>query len=114
MRSSKLGLPGHPDCAFYYPRLGHLVLFKGQRYYVLNLGTLSPEPYYPRSLTDWKGIPKGTNGALSHPDGQVFFFREQEYWNFDPEKVQVTGGGRWDRELSWTGCGRPLAGNDIL
>ncbi|XP_067113375.1 matrix metalloproteinase-28-like [Osmerus mordax] len=114
MRSSKLGLPGHPDCAFYYPRLGHLVLFKGQRYYVLNLGSLSPEPYYPRSLTDWKGIPKGTNGVLSHPDGQVFFFREQEYWNFDPEKVQVTGGGRWDRELSWTGCGKPLAGNNIL
>lgn len=114
MWSSKLGLPGHPDCAFYYPRLGHLVLFKSQRYYVFNQRSLSPEPYYPRSLTDWRGIPKGANGALSHPDGQVYFFREQEYWNFDPERVLVTGGGRWDRELSWTGCGRRFRGNDLL
>lgn len=104
MRSSELGIPDHPDCAFYYPRLGRLVLFKGQRYFVLNLATLKPESYYPRSLADWRGGPRGANGALSRPDGQVYFFREQEYWSFDPEKVQVTGGGKWDRELEWTGC----------
>ncbi|CAB1316495.1 unnamed protein product [Coregonus sp. 'balchen'] len=115
LRSSELGLPGHPDQAFYYPHLGHLVVFKGQRYFVLNLGTLRPEPYYPRSLEDWRGVPQGANGALSHPDGQVYFFKEQQYWSFDPEKVQVTGGGRWDIVLEWTGClGTHHRGNDIL
>ncbi|XP_041749134.2 matrix metalloproteinase-28-like [Coregonus clupeaformis] len=115
LRSSELGLPGHPDQAFYYPHLGHLVVFKGQRYFVLNLGTLRPEPYYPCSLEDWRGVPQGANGALSHPDGQVYFFKEQQYWSFDPEKVQVTGGGRWDIVLEWTGClGTHHRGNDIL
>lgn len=115
LRSSELGLPGHPDQAFYYPRLGHLVVFKGQLYFVLNLGTLRPEPYYPRSLDDWRGVPRGTNGAISHPDGQVYFFKERHYWRFDPEKVQVTGEGMWDTELEWTGClGTHHRGNNIL
>nr|XP_029483458.1 matrix metalloproteinase-28-like [Oncorhynchus nerka] len=115
LRSSELGLPGHPDQAFYYPRLGHLVVFKGQLYFVLNLGTLRPEPYYPRSLDDWRGVPRGTNGAVSHPDGQVYFFKERHYWRFDPEKVQVTGEGMWNTELEWAGClGTHHRGNNIL
>uniref|UniRef100_A0A673WU13 Peptidase metallopeptidase domain-containing protein n=1 Tax=Salmo trutta TaxID=8032 RepID=A0A673WU13_SALTR len=76
LRSSELGLPGHPDQAFYYPHLGHLVVFKGQCYFVLNFRTLRPDSYYPSSLEDWRGVPQGANGALNHPDGQ---------------KVQVTG-----------------------
>ncbi|XP_038861311.1 matrix metalloproteinase-28-like isoform X2 [Salvelinus namaycush] len=51
LRSSELGLPGHPDQAFTYPHLGHLVVFKGQRYFVLNFGTLRPDSYYPAA---WK------------------------------------------------------------
>lgn len=101
---SELGLPRHPDSAFYYAPLGHMVVFKGSRYHVLNLRTLVQEHYYPRRLADWTGVPRGTNGALARPDGRLFFFREHRFWRFDPVKVQVTKEGRWAGDLSWTGC----------
>ncbi|KAF0030567.1 hypothetical protein F2P81_017298 [Scophthalmus maximus] len=113
-RSSDLGLPRHPDCAFFYTPLGHMVLFKGSRYSVLNLGTLRQEPYYPRRLTDWTGVPQGTNGALTRPGGRLYLFREQRFWRFDPVKVRVTREGQWAKDLSWTGCGNTPRSNDIL
>lgn len=112
-QNSKLGLPHHPDCAFYYAPLGHMVVFKGSRYSVLNLKTLHQEPYYPRRLTDWNGVPQGTNGALTRPDGRLFLFREQRFWRFDPIKVRVTKQGQWAKELSWTGCSGTTRSNMI-
>ncbi|KAG7278950.1 hypothetical protein CRUP_036601 [Coryphaenoides rupestris] len=115
-QSSELGLPRHPDCAFYYAPLGHMVLFKGSRYSVLNLQTLRSEPYYPRKLSDWSGLPQGSNGALARPDGQLYVFREQRFWRFDPVKVRITRQGHWARDLSWTGCRDrpPPLSNEIL
>ncbi|XP_008308072.2 matrix metalloproteinase-28 [Cynoglossus semilaevis] len=113
-RSSELGLPSHPDSAFFYSPLGHLVLFKGSRYYVLNLRTLHQEPYYPRRLTDWTGVPQGTNGALTRPGGHLYLFREQRFCTFDPAKVRVIREGQWAKDLSWTGCSSMLQSNNIL
>ncbi|XP_026154248.1 matrix metalloproteinase-28 [Mastacembelus armatus] len=113
-KSADLGLPRHPDCAFYYHSLGHMVLFKGSRYFVLNLKTMRQEPYYPRRLTDWTGVPQGTNGALSRPDGRLYLFRQQRFWRFDPVKVRVTREGQWAKELSWIGCFDSPERNNIL
>ncbi|XP_061684501.1 matrix metalloproteinase-28 isoform X1 [Syngnathoides biaculeatus] len=112
-QSADVGLPRHPDCAFFYAPLGHMVLLKGSRYFVLNLQTFSREPYYPRQLKDWSGVPQGTNGALSRPDGRLYLFRERRFWRFDPGKVRVTRVGQWSKELSWTGCGQAPQSNDI-
>ncbi|XP_068601834.1 matrix metalloproteinase-28 [Brachionichthys hirsutus] len=113
-QSSDLGLPRHPDCAFYYAPLGHMVIVKGSRYSVLNLRSLHQEPYYPRRLADWTGVPQGTNGALTRPDGRLYLFREQRFWRFDPVKVRVTGEGQWAKDLSWTGCSGAPRSNNIL
>lgn len=113
-KSSDLGLPRHPDCAFYYKPLGHMVVFKGSRYSVLNLKTLRQEPYYPRRLTDWTGVPQGTNGALTRRGGRLYLFREQRFWSFDPVKVRVTREGQWAKDLSWTGCSKTHQSNNIL
>nr|XP_033486968.1 matrix metalloproteinase-28 isoform X3 [Epinephelus lanceolatus] len=113
-KSSELGLPRHPDCAFYYAPLGHMVVIKGARYSVLNLKTLHQEPYYPRRLTDWTGVPQGTNGALTRPNGRLYLFREQQFWRFDPVKVRVTREGQWAKDLSWTGCSNAPQSNNIL
>ncbi|XP_072317916.1 matrix metalloproteinase-28 [Eucyclogobius newberryi] len=110
----ELDLPRHPDCAFFYAPLGHMILFKGSRYFVLNLRTLRAEPYYPRRLTDWTGVPKGTNGALTRPDGRLYLFREQRFWRFDPLKVRVTKEGQWAKDLSWAGCSNSPQSNTIL
>lgn len=112
--TSELDLPRHPDCAFFYAPLGHLILFKGSRYFVLNLRTLHSEPYYPRRLTDWTGVPQGTNGALARPDGRLYLFREHRFWSFDPVKVRVTKEGLWAKDLNWAGCSNIPQSNNIL
>ncbi|XP_017279427.1 matrix metalloproteinase-28 [Kryptolebias marmoratus] len=106
--------PRHPDCAFYYAPLGHMVLFKDARYHVLNLKTLRREPYYPRRLTDWKGVPQGSNGALTRQDGRLYLFRDQRFWRFDPAKVRVTRVGQWAKDLNWMGCSSTPENNHLL
>ncbi|XP_067165774.1 matrix metalloproteinase-28 isoform X2 [Apteryx mantelli] len=98
------GLPRHPDTALYFQQLRHLVLFKGPKYFVVSEETLRVEPYYPRSLRDWDGLPPGTTGALRHRDGFLYFFRDDQYWQFDQAKLQVVATGKWAAELPWMGC----------
>ncbi|KAM4795895.1 matrix metalloproteinase-28 [Rhinophrynus dorsalis] len=102
-KCSANGLPTHPDTALYFQPLGHLVIFKGSKYYVVNEDSLTVEPYYPRSLRDWNGVPSRTNGVLTHPDGSVYFFKGNKYWIFDQHKLQVTASGKWAEDLAWIG-----------
>nr|XP_005284512.2 matrix metalloproteinase-28 [Chrysemys picta bellii] len=103
-KCSTSNLPRHPDAALYFQQLRHLVLFKGPKYYVVNEESLQVEPYYPRSLKDWNGVPAGVNGALTQQDGFVYFFREDQYWKFDQAKLQVVATGKWAAQLPWIGC----------
>uniref|UniRef100_A0A5F8GP25 Matrix metallopeptidase 28 n=1 Tax=Monodelphis domestica TaxID=13616 RepID=A0A5F8GP25_MONDO len=98
------GLPRHPDAAFFFPPLHRLVLFKGSRYYVLADGGLQIEPYYPRGLRDWGGVPSGVQGALPGPEGSILFFQDDRYWRFDPISLKVVATGQWAKELPWMGC----------
>ncbi|XP_070598384.1 matrix metalloproteinase-28 [Erythrolamprus reginae] len=97
-------LPRHPDTALFFQPLHQLVLFKGPKYYVVNEETLQVEPYYPRSLKDWGGVPALANGAITHQDGFVYFFRNDQFWKFNPEKLEVVETGKWAVQLRWLGC----------
>ncbi|XP_062887519.1 matrix metalloproteinase-28 [Mobula hypostoma] len=97
-------LPRHPDAAFYYPPLSHLVIFKGSKYYVLSEETMQVEQYYPRTLSDWNGIPVGINGAFTWNDKRTYFFKDDTFWKFDHSRLKVLRQGRWAQELVWTGC----------
>ncbi|KAM5273775.1 matrix metalloproteinase-28 isoform 2-T2 [Ctenodactylus gundi] len=98
------GLPRHPDAALFFPPLHRLILFKGTRYYVLARGGLQVEPYYPRFLKDWGGVPEEVSGALPRPDGSIIFFRDDHYWRVDQAKLRVNTSGRWATDLPWMGC----------
>ncbi|XP_022365415.1 matrix metalloproteinase-28 [Enhydra lutris kenyoni] len=108
------GLPRHPDAALFFPPLGRLVLFKGARYYVLAPDGLQVEPYYPRGLRDWGGVPKEVSGALPRPDGSIIFFRDDRYWRLDQAKLRVTTSGRWAAELPWMGCWHANSGGALF
>ncbi|XP_034276823.1 matrix metalloproteinase-28 isoform X2 [Pantherophis guttatus] len=97
-------LPRHPDTALFFQPLHQLVLFKGPKYYVVNEEVLQVEPYYPRSLKDWGGVPALANGAVTHQDGFVYFFRNDQFWKFNPEKLEVVETGKWAVQLRWLGC----------
>ncbi|XP_029785034.1 matrix metalloproteinase-28 isoform X2 [Suricata suricatta] len=108
------GLPRHPDAALFFPPLGRVILFKGARYYVLARGGLQVEPYYPRGLQDWDGVPEEVSGALPRPDGSIIFFRDDRYWRLDQAKLQVTDSGRWATELPWMGCWHANSGGALF
>ncbi|XP_054565141.1 matrix metalloproteinase-28 isoform X2 [Eptesicus fuscus] len=108
------GLPRHPDAALFFPPLSRLVLFKGARYYVLAPGGLQVEPYYPRGLQDWGGVPEEVSGALPQPDGSVIFFRDDRYWHLDQTKLRVAASGRWAAELPWMGCWHVNSGGALF
>ncbi|XP_028564210.2 matrix metalloproteinase-28 isoform X3 [Podarcis muralis] len=97
-------LPRHPDTALYFQPLHHLVLFKGPKYYMVSGESLQVEPYYPRSLKDWGGVPAMANGALTRPDGFVYFFRNEQFWKFNPDTLRVVESGKWASQLGWLGC----------
>ncbi|XP_030818521.1 matrix metalloproteinase-28 isoform X3 [Camarhynchus parvulus] len=103
-KCSALGLPRHPDTALYFQQLRRLVLFKGPKYFVVGEDPLGVEPYYPRSLRDWAGLPPGTAGALTHRDRALYFFRDDQFWKFDQDKLQVVATGKWAAQLAWMGC----------
>ncbi|CAI5795058.1 metalloproteinase-28 [Podarcis lilfordi] len=102
--SSMGDLPRHPDTALYFQPLHHLVLFKGPKYYMVSGESLQVEPYYPRSLKDWGGVPAMANGALTRPDGFVYFFRNDQFWKFNPDTLRVVESGKWASQLGWLGC----------
>ncbi|XP_055112010.1 matrix metalloproteinase-28 isoform X6 [Symphalangus syndactylus] len=108
------GLPRHPDAALFFSPLRRLILFKGARYYVLARGGLQVEPYYPRSLQDWGGIPEEVSGALPRPDGSIIFFRDDRYWRLDQAKLGATTSGRWATELPWMGCWHANSGSALF
>uniref|UniRef100_A0A8D1RKK9 Matrix metallopeptidase 28 n=1 Tax=Sus scrofa TaxID=9823 RepID=A0A8D1RKK9_PIG len=108
------GLPRHPDAALFFPPLNRLILFKGARYYVLARGGLQVEPYYPRGLKDWGGVPEEVMGALPRPDGSIIFFRDDRYWRLDQNKLQATASGRWATELPWMGCWHANSGGALF
>ncbi|XP_068121465.1 matrix metalloproteinase-28 [Hyperolius riggenbachi] len=103
-KCSENGLPRHPDTALYFQPLGRLVIFKEKKYFVLNEESMTVEPYYPRSIQDWNGVPHSTNAALTHPNGSVYFFKGENYWTFDQDKLRVTASGKWRQDLSWLSC----------
>nr|XP_028564210.1 matrix metalloproteinase-28 isoform X4 [Podarcis muralis] len=102
--SSTGDLPRHPDTALYFQPLHHLVLFKGPKYYMVRGESLQVEPYYPRSLKDWGGVPAMANGALTRHDGFVYFFRNDQFWKFNPDTLRVVESGKWASQLGWLGC----------
>ncbi|XP_069471024.1 matrix metalloproteinase-28 [Ambystoma mexicanum] len=108
MKCSASGLPRHPDAAFYFQPVGHIVVFKGPKYYVVDEEAMQVEPYYPRSVLDWKGVPTGIIGAVARPDGFLYLFKHDQYWKFDQSKLKVNAFGKWATELHWMGCNTRL------
>ncbi|XP_048413191.2 matrix metalloproteinase-28 [Stegostoma tigrinum] len=106
MKVKDMGLPRHPDAAFYFRPLSHVVIFKGSKYYVLNEELMQVEQYYPRTLSDWKGIPIGINGVFTWNEKRTYFFKDETYWKFDHSRLKALHQGKWAKELEWAGCSR--------
>lgn len=50
------------------------------------------EPYYPRVMSRWNGIPEDLDAAISVPNGLTMFFKGSEFWVFDDKHVKIKKG----------------------
>lgn len=50
------------------------------------------DPYYPRIMGRWNGVPENLDGAISIPNGATVFFRGNDYWVYDDKKVGLKKG----------------------
>lgn len=78
-------------------------LFSGDRFWKYS-ETRQMEPFYPRIMARWNGVPENLDGAVSIPNGPTVFFRESEYWIYDDKKVGPKKGYPKDIENLFDYC----------
>jgi matrix metalloproteinase-15 (membrane-inserted) len=62
-------------------------LFSTDRFWKYSAKT-QMEPFYPRVMVRWHGIPENLDAAISIINGPTIFFKGSEYWIFDDRKVR--------------------------
>lgn len=50
------------------------------------------EPFYPRVMVRWNGVPENLDAAISIPRGHTMFFKGSEYWVFDDKNIRPKKG----------------------
>jgi hypothetical protein len=45
------------------------------------------EPFYPRVMARWNGVPEDLDAAISIPKGKTIFFKGSEYWEYDDKSI---------------------------
>lgn len=50
------------------------------------------DPFYPRIMLRWNGVPENLDAAVSIPNGETIFFKGDEYWIYDNAKVRPKSG----------------------
>ena len=67
-------------------------LFSENRFYRFS-EYLKMDPFYPRVMKRWNGVPKNLKGAISfRPSGPTLFFKDDEFLHYDDRNVKPKGG----------------------
>ncbi|XP_029503774.1 stromelysin-3 [Oncorhynchus nerka] len=85
---------------------------KAQKTYLFKSGTywrFSPlenrvDTAHPRSMQDWRGIPKDIDAAFQDRYGFAHFLSGRQYWKFDPVEVKVLEGYPRYIGMDFFGC----------
>ncbi|XP_059839338.1 stromelysin-3 isoform X2 [Hypanus sabinus] len=66
-----------------------IYLFKGNDYWQFIVNKNTVESVYPRSSSEWQGLPPSVDGAFQDEYGYAYFLRGRDYWKFDPVQVKI-------------------------
>lgn len=66
-------------------------LFSADRYWKYSDNRVM-NSFYPRVMSRWHGIPESLDAAISIPNGKTIFFKGDQYYEFDNEKVRPKKG----------------------
>nr|XP_054774934.1 matrix metalloproteinase-19-like [Lytechinus pictus] len=103
-RPSPVGFPTAPDAALQANR--KIYIFKGasfQEFFQHNLTVGAPSDISQH----WGGIPSNIDAALQWFNGKTYFFKDNEYWRFNYNKMKAANGYPKPWSEYWMGCGQP-------
>lgn len=46
------------------------------------------DPFYPRVIARWNGVPEKLDAAISIPNRQTIFFKGNEFWEYDDKSIK--------------------------
>merc|ERR1712142_979792 len=105
------GLPPYINAAFEWSNgksEQHLFFFKGSQYWKYDTIENRMEFGYPKSISNWKGVPSNVEAVLRWNDGKTYIFKEGNYWRLHDRTGAVdennnppfpNDAGQW-----WFGC----------
>ncbi|KAG5669082.1 hypothetical protein PVAND_016981 [Polypedilum vanderplanki] len=80
------------DAAMIWSKNKKTYLFSEDRFWRFSNDRLM-DPFYPRIMKRWKGVPKNLTGAISFPhSGPTVFFKDDEFIIYDDENVKPEEG----------------------
>ena len=73
---------------------GKAYFFKGSQYSRYDLKADRVDPGYPKSITEWTGLPwtDGIEAAVNAGNGKVYFFKESQYVRWDVQTDRLDPG----------------------
>ncbi len=81
-----VGIPDNVDAAFVNSKNKKAYFFKGSKYnrWDFKNGNDNPELAISRF---WKGVPSNIDAVTEHPNGKIYFFKEDKYYRYVNGKV---------------------------
>ncbi|KAK2719637.1 matrix metalloproteinase-24-like isoform X2 [Artemia franciscana] len=102
------GVPDNFDTAFVWSGNGKIYFFKGSQYWRFDPSQRPPiKSSYPKSISNWEGLPVNMQSAFQYSNGYTYFFKNGEYWRFNDRSFKVDEGDpAFPRAVAswWFGC----------
>eukprot|EP00088_Acartia_fossae_P048170 TRINITY_DN5249_c1_g1_i1.p1 TRINITY_DN5249_c1_g1~~TRINITY_DN5249_c1_g1_i1.p1 ORF type:complete len:549 (+),score=103.37 TRINITY_DN5249_c1_g1_i1:35-1648(+) len=102
------GIPSNVDAAMVWPQNNKIYFFKGSRYWKFDPESSPPvSDSYPRTISNWDGIPNNLDAAVQYSNGKIYFFKNGKYYRWNDDTFSVdTGNPSYPRDTGfwWFGC----------
>jgi len=103
------GIPSNIDAVFVWSGNGKIYFFKGSQYWRFDPGQKPPiKSSYPKSISNWDGIPDNIDDVIHYSNGFTYFFKKGFYYRFNDATFSVSKSAQpsYPRPMGywWFGC----------
>lgn len=79
------------DAAMVWSKNNRTYLFSSDRFWKFSK-KYQMDAFYPRVMARWKGVPSNLDAIVSIPNRKTIFFKQDEFWEYDDEKLRLRKG----------------------
>lgn len=85
------GIPDNVDAALVWGGNGKIYFYKGSKFYRFDPLKRPPvKSTYPKSISNWEGLPNNIDAALQYTNGYTYFFKGDKYYRFNDRTFSVS------------------------